>query len=284
MTDSHDSIQAQPFLKWAGGKGQLLKQYAAFLPSSPLRGYYEPFVGSGAVFFHLRELDLFDQYYVAELNAELINCYRAVRDELEDLIRLLAGYQAQHDRAHYYAVRALDRDPGWREQPDVVRAARMLYLNKTCYNGLWRVNSHGHFNVPMGRYRNPTILDEDRLRAASLALQGVELAVADFEDVIRLAQRRDFIYLDPPYYPLSKTSNFTSYAPDTFGEYDHRKLALVFAELDRKGCHVMLSNSDTPLVRELYADYRQETVTARRAINSAAGKRGPITELVVLNY
>jgi DNA adenine methylase len=159
-----------------------------------------------------------------------------------------------------------------------------MYLNKTCYNGLWRVNSQGHFNVPVGRYRNPAILDEDRLRTSSLALQDVELAVADFEDVIRLAQRRDFVYLDPPYFPRSKTANFTSYSPDSFGEYQHRKLALVFGELDRKGCRVMLSNSDMPLVRELYDGYRQETVTARRAINSAAGKRGPITELVVLNY
>lgn len=284
MTDSHDTIQAQPFLKWAGGKGQMLKQYEAFFPTSPLRGYYEPFVGSGAVFFHLREQDLFDHYYLGELNAELITCYRVVRDHVEDLIRLLAEHQDRHDKTHYYAVRAQDRDPAWANQPDVVRAARLMYLNKTCYNGLWRVNNSGHFNVPMGRYRNPTIVDEDRLRAASLALQGVELAAVDFEAVMRLAQRRDFVYLDPPYFPRSKTANFTSYAPDSFGEYDHRKLALVFAELDRKGCRVMLSNSDTPLVRELYAGFRQETVTARRAINSATGKRGPITELVVLNY
>jgi DNA adenine methylase len=165
-----------------------------------------------------------------------------------------------------------------------MRAARMIYLNKTCYNGLWRVNSKGHFNVPAGRYRNPTILDEERLRAASQALQDVELEVMDFERVIRLAGRGDFVYLDPPYFPLSETANFTSYSQDTFGEYEHRKLALVFAELDRKGCRVMLSNSDTPLVRELYGDFRVETVIARRAINSARAKRGPITEVVVLSY
>jgi len=236
------------------------------------------------VFFHLRGRGLFERYHLAENNAELMNCYRVVRDQVDDLIFWLRVHESHHSREYYYTVRNWDHEPDWIDAPRSMRAARMIYLNKTCYNGLWRVNSKGHFNVPAGRYRHPTILDEARLRAASQALQGVELEVMDFERVIRLAGRGDFVYLDPPYFPLSETANFTSYSQDAFGEYEHRKLALVFAELDRKGCRVMLSNSDTPLVRELYRDFRVETVIARRAINSARARRGPITELVVVNY
>jgi DNA adenine methylase len=273
-----------PFLKWAGGKGQLLKQYDAFLPKGPLRGYFEPFVGSGALFFHLHGRGLFTHYLLAENNDELMNCYRVVRDQVDDLIFWLRVHQSHHCPEYYYTVRNWDHEPDWVDAPRAMRAARMLYLNKTCYNGLWRVNSKGHFNVPVGSYRNPTILDEDRLRAASQALQEVDLEVMDFERILRLAGRGDFVYLDPPYFPLSETANFTSYSQDAFGEYEHRKLALVFGELDRKGCRVMLSNSDTPLVRELYRNFRVETVVARRAINSARAKRGPITEVVVVNY
>ena len=285
MSPSHDKTQAEPFLKWAGGKGQLLKQYEPLFPKTPLRGYFEPFVGSGAIFFHLHGRGLFQHYHLAENNPELINCYRVVRDQIDNLIFWLGVHNSHHSREYYYTVRNWDRELDWAEAArPPMRAARMIYLNKTCYNGLWRVNSRGQFNVPMGSYRNPPILDEKRLRAASRALQGVELASEDFESVIRLAGRGDFVYLDPPYFPLSDTANFTNYSPDSFGEYEHRKLALVFAELDRKGCRVMESNSDTPFVRELYQGFRIETVVARRAINSAGGRRGPITELVVMNY
>jgi DNA adenine methylase len=277
-------LQTQPFLKWAGGKSQLLYQYEPYFPKDHMRGYYEPFVGSGAVFFHLRGRELFETYYLSEINVELLNCYRIVRDRVEDLIKLLAEHKTRHNHEYYYFVRNRDRDSMWSHASPVERAARMIYLNKTCYNGLWRVNQQGHFNVPMGRYKNPDIVNEDRLRAASRALQGVELAAEDFELVIRRASHGDFVYFDPPYFPLSETSNFTSYARDDFGEYEQRKLALVFSEMDRRGCRVMLSNSDTPFVRELYQNYRIETVTARRVINSAKSKRGAISEVVVLNY
>ncbi len=281
------SSLAAPFLKWAGGKGQLLDQYEPFFPTRPRRAYFEPFVGSGAVFFRLRARNLFSEYVLSDSNPDLITCYRVVRDELRDLLSLLAEHQAEHSargRDYYERVRAWDRSPLWAEVPDVIRAARMIYLNKTCYNGLWRVNRQGYFNVPMGRYANPDILNVERLQAASQALQGVTLAVCDFEQVIYQAAAGDFVYFDPPYFPLSETANFTSYSPHEFGIYEQQKLALVFAALHRKGCLVMESNSDTPFVRELYAGYRVETVEARRAINSHVGRRGAISEVVITNY
>ncbi|MEP0764282.1 MAG: DNA adenine methylase, partial [Chloroflexota bacterium] len=266
---AHNSHVAAPFLKWAGGKGQLLAQYDAFFPTEPMRGYFEPFVGSGAVFFHLQARGLIERAHLSEVNAELITCYLAVRDAVDDLIAALRDHAREHAErgaAHYYAVRAWDRAPGWAGVPLVQRAARMIYLNKTCYNGLWRVNSRGHFNVPMGRYRRPDILNEGRLRAASRALREAEIRVAGFEGVLERAGAGDFVYCDPPYVPLSATANFTSYSAASFGEDEQRRLAEVFAALDRQGCRVMLSNSDTPLVRQLYRAFRIETVSARRNI------------------
>jgi DNA adenine methylase len=175
----HPHTPALPFLKWAGGKGQLLEQYERFFPRDSHRAYYEPFVGSGAVFFHLQERGLFNSYHLWDINAELINCYLAVRDHVDTLITLLAHHRDHHHqngKEYFYAVRDWDRQPP-EDYSCVTRAARMIYLNKTCYNGLWRVNSRGYFNVPMGRYKNPDILSEERLRAASRALQGVEIGV-----------------------------------------------------------------------------------------------------------
>lgn len=277
------TIPAAPLLKWAGGKGQLLEQYRAFFPAR-VETYYEPFVGSAAVFFYLQAQGFARRYVLSDVNADLINVYHVVRDDLENLLVLLAKHQARHSAEHFYAVRAMDRDSRWKDTPAVVRAARMIYLNKTCYNGLWRVNSRGYFNAPMGRYKNPTILDEPRLRAASAALQCAEVVVCDFKAAVQEAQTGDFVYFDPPYHPVSATANFTSYAKDDFGVEDQQALAQVFHDLHARGCQVMLSNSDTALIRDLYRDFRIETVYARRLINSRAEKRGPITEVVVLNY
>ncbi len=285
----HDLIRrAGPFLKWAGGKGQLLKQYAPLFPRESPARYFEPFVGSGAVFFALRGQAFAGEYHLSDVNPELVNVYTIVRDALDDLIALLADHRAAHtadSKEHFYAVRALDRDPEWLSHVSpVARAARMIYLNKTCFNGLWRVNSKGHFNAPLGRYVNPGILNEARLRAASAALQDVTVGVREFHAVADQAKSGDFVYFDPPYVPLSDTANFTSYAKDDFGEPEQRALADVFRALDAKGCKVMLSNSDAPLVHELYAGFAIRTVQARRAINTRADKRGPISEVVVLNY
>jgi DNA adenine methylase len=275
--------QAGPFLKWAGGKGQLLKQYEPFFPHSAGNGYYEPFLTSGAVFFHLRPRGLFNSYRLSSSNEDLIACYTAVRDQVDDLLAKLDAHRIKHSRAHYYNVRNLDRDRDWSRAPLLDRAARMLYLNRTCYNGLWRVNSRGEFNVPMGRYANPDILNEDRLRDAARALQGIELVAEPFEAITTVAGPGDFVYFDPPYLPISPTSNFTSFSAEEFGQAQHRKLAEVFAMLDQQGSRLMLSNSDTALVRELYQGFHIETVQARRMINSVKGRRGQISEVLITN-
>ena len=276
---------AAPFLKWAGGKGALLEQYGRFFPTWRVRAYFEPFLGSGAVFFHLWKRNIAARYHLSDINNELINAYCVLRDRPDELIEHLRLHQQQHSRQHYYAVRDMDRAAGWPHAFDpVTRAARLIYLNRTCYNGLWRVNRRGHFNVPMGRYRNPHILDEGRLRAASLALQGVFITCETAEEAVREAQAGDFVYFDPPYVPLSQTAHFTAYYAEGFGEQEQRALAETFRRLAERGCLLMLSNSDTPLVRDLYCAFRIETVQATRRINSRAERRGPIGEVVVLNY
>lgn len=263
----------RPFLKWAGGKGQLLAQYARLFPPRFGR-YHEPMVGGGAVFFHLRP----PRAALSDANAEVVDCYRAVRDDVEALIAALGRHR--YDRDHYYAVRALE--PARLEPAE--RAARTIYLNRAGFNGLYRVNSKGKFNVPFGRYVNPTICDADNLRACSRALRRVRLDCAPFRDVLDRVRRGDFVYIDPPYVPLSRTAHFTAYAAGGFGKADHEELARVYAELDRRGILVMLSNSDTPLVRDLYAGFRRVVVRAARSINSKATKRGLVRELVILNY
>jgi DNA adenine methylase len=282
----------KPFLKWAGGKSQLLNQFTALYPKT-FNGYHEPFVGSAAVYFHLYGLKASGRLEGAlhpvrltDSNDELINCYQVVRDptgtfsQLDALVAILGEHRRNHSSEHYYSVRALP--PG--ELTKVARAARLIYLNKTCYNGLYRVNHRGQFNVPMGSYKNPRIFDADELACASQALQQVEIAVADFHEVVEQSRPGDLVYLDPPYFPLTPTASFTSYTENAFGESEQRELAQVFRDLDRKGCLVMLSNSWTPFILNLYQDYRCVEVQATRAINSKAERRGVISELVVLNY
>ncbi len=276
---------ASPFVKWAGGKSQLLSQFEPYFPTS-LGRYVEPFVGGGAVFFHLYRQGRLQGKEVVLIDSieELINCYRVVRDQSEALIAELEHHEAgKTDRAYYYRVRAWDRQPGYARRGDVARAARFLFLNRTCYNGLYRVNRRGEFNVPFGRHRNPTVCDAANLRAVSHALQGVRLLAADFERCLEVAQAGDFVYLDPPYHPLSATASFTSYTAGAFGVEDQQRLAEVFRRLDRRGCQLMLSNSCTPLIEELYAGYQQLQVRANRPISARTDRRGAITELLVLN-
>ena len=278
-------LEATPFVKWAGGKSQLLKQFESFFPDRFSR-YIEPFVGGGAVFFHLYNQGRIGGGVVLnDLNEELMTCYEVIRDQVDDLIEELRRHESHKmEEDYFYKVREWDRKPDFHERSPVERAARMIFLNRTCYNGLYRVNSRNQFNVPFGRYKNPTICDEENLRAVSQALQGVELHSEDFEQCIKWVGPNDFVYLDPPYHPLSETSSFTSYTRDDFGEADQKRLAKTFRQLNKKGCRVMLSNSCTPFIRKLYDGHRRERVFARRAISCKGDGRGSIPELVILNY
>lgn len=265
----------KPFLKWAGGKRSLLDQYQPhFERIGSYRRYIEPFVGSGAVFFWLQPAPslLFDS------NADLIEVYEIVRDDLPALMAALSPHH--NDKDHYYAIRS--QDPTTLTKPQ--RAARFIFLNRTCYNGLYRVNRNGQFNVPFGAYKNPTICDAPTLRAANAALQGVTLGIGDFSAALGEAGAGDVVYFDPPYAPLSKTSNFTGYTGAGFGDADQQRLAATFADLHGRGCKLLLSNSDAPLIRELYADFNIHEILARRAINSKTDGRGAITELLITNY
>lgn len=268
---------AAPFLKWAGGKSRLIGKYAPYLPQrDEIRRYYEPFIGSAALYFHLQP----HEAQLSDMNWKLVETYRVVRDQVEALIEALQPHR--NEKAYYYRIRS--QKPG--ELTPVQRAARLIYMNKTCYNGLYRENQKGEFNVPFGRYKRPKICDRERLHAASRALQGVELCDVDFAEAIGDAGKGDFVYFDPPYVPLNATSRFTSYSRYGFDEDDHRRLAHSFHDLTARGCHVMLSNSSAPLVYELYEGhgYRIKPVQARRNINSKAHKRGPVKELLIMNY
>lgn len=268
-----DAPQPRPFLKWAGGKGQLLEQFKPLLPR--LKGrYFEPFVGGAALFFSLRP----ENAVLSDVNEELIDCYRAVRDDVEGVIAALGEHRYARD--HFYAVRSIDPAT----LPLAKRAARTIYLNKTGFNGLYRVNKSGRFNVPIGRYLNPVICDAANLRACSRALSGVELEVQDFGKVVSAAKADDFVYFDPPYVPLSDTAHFTSYVAGGFGLKEQSRLAAVFAELAAKGVYVMLSNSDTPIVRDLYKRFRIDVVLASRNINSNSARRGKVGEVVVRSF
>lgn len=274
-----------PFVKWAGGKGQLLAQFAPYFPARFER-YIEPFVGGGAVFFHLYNQGRLAgrPVVLADHLEELINCYRVVQNRVAELIAELQRHEPyKREPAYFYQIRHWDRDPDYHRRSDVERAARFLFLNHTCYNGLYRVNRQGRFNVPFGRYRNPTLGDADNLRTASRALQGVTLLVGDFERCLEFAAAGDFVYLDPPYHPLSDTASFTSYTAADFGAADQRRLAELVRELDRRGCQVMLSNSCTAPVQELYAGYEQVQVQAVRAINARGDRRGATPELLIMN-
>ncbi|MHA1731922.1 MAG: DNA adenine methylase [Promethearchaeota archaeon] len=266
-----------PFVKWAGGKRQLLAQIDPYLPESFNR-YVEPFVGGGALFFYLLPGDA----VLIDNNPVLVNAYEVVQTDVEALIESLQKHRNEKD--YYYAIRGADRTAEFAEWSPVERASRTLYMNKCCYNGLYRVNSKGQFNVPFGKYKNPKFCDARNLRAAAQALQGVEVVHDSFERCLEYAREGDFVYLDPPYHPVSETANFTSYTKDDFGPGDQERLREVFGELDRRGCKVLLSNSHSEFILDLYSGYAVEPVMAKRAINSDASKRGAIREVLVRNY
>jgi DNA adenine methylase len=267
-------MPAAPFLKWAGGKRQLLPEILARLPAS-CDSYYEPFLGSGAVFFALAARGAFRRAALSDRNRDLIATYLAVRDRVEEVIAELG--RLAPDRGTYYAVRS--RDP--ETLSAAARAARFIYLNRTCYNGLYRVNRAGRFNVPYGRYLNPRVLDVEGLRAVAAALAGVSIRCADFEAAVAPARPGDVVYFDPPYVPVSRTASFTAYDAVPFGAAEQERLARLMHGLASRGVAALLSNAGTARARALYRGLACDRVRARRAINSRADRRGPVAEILV---
>ena len=282
---------ATPFLKWAGGKGRLLPQLERFLPESMSgRGYVEPFMGSAALFFHVTQTRRPARCTLLDVNAELVNAFVQVRDQVEVVIHLLAQHDAAHNstnaseasrQTYYYRMRA--QDPS--HLTDAERAARFIYLNRTCYNGLHRTNSRGQFNVPIGRYAHPRVCDSLNLIQCSRVLQDVTIEACEFADCTKFIAQGDFVYMDPPYAPLSPGSSFTAYSAQSFSEGDQKELSEMCARLAvRSDC--MISNSSAPLVRRLYAGapFTLHEVMAARTINRSGERRGKIPEVVITTY
>ncbi len=274
----------RPFLKWAGGKTRLIQKYLPYFPQH-FQTYYEPFLGGGAVFFHL----LPTRSVLTDINPELVNVYCCVRDWVEPVILLLETHQQNHSKAYYYQVRdGFQPTLGHRslgQGSAVERAARLIYLNKTCFNGLYRENSKGEFNVPMGSYKNPKVCNPGLLRSVSNVLQSVQIEVRSFDSVLSYAQTdQDFVYFDPPYHPLSSTSNFTAYSRYAFSQEEQVRLRDTFAELAKRKVSVMLSNSDCPLIRKLYNKFKIYEIPASRIINVDPAKRGNVTEVLITPF
>ncbi|CAG0950815.1 Modification methylase DpnIIA [Anaerolineae bacterium] len=292
--------EARPVVKWPGGKGQLLDRLEPLFPRKFNR-YIEPFAGAGAVFFRLHNLGLIganprvrkSPAIVNDLNAELMNVYCVVRDQVDDLIEELARHQAHiGDEAYYYYIRNLDREPGFVRSSPVTSAARTIFLNKTGYNGLYRVNAGGLFNVPFGQHKKPTVLDQPLLHVVSRALQRVELMSSDFAWPLRQARKHDFVYIDPPYQPLSRTANFVAYTAGGFGWEQQERLAEWIGRLAKRGCYVLINNADTLEIRALYeavfkgraVDFKLQSFETARSINREGKNRRGAQELTVWNY
>lgn len=279
-------VEIPTFLKWAGGKSQMIEKYEPYFPKK-FKRYFEPFVGGGAVYFYLKLTRGIKNGVLSDINGALINIYREVKEHPHEIIEILKEHKKGHfdlKKVYYYMVR--DHEP--QIMTPVAQAARLIYLNRTCFNGLYRVNSKGRFNVPMGDYNRPSIVREDTILEASRLLVDAEIHVRQFWEVLDHAKKGDFVYFDPPYYPLSKTSSFTSYQSSPFGDKEHKKLAKVFKELDERGCYIMLSNSSAPQVLKLFKGHDEKgflhLITARRAISCNPSTRGPVKEVLVVNY
>lgn len=275
---------AQPFLKWAGGKRQLLHEIRERVPRE-FGTYFEPFVGAGAVLFDLQPA----RAVINDANDELINCYRVIKSNPDELIRLADEHQRNDSKEYFDRLRGLDREPGLHALTPEARAARVIYLNKTCFNGLYRVNKEGWFNVPYRKHgKPPQIVNPEVIRAVSRYLNGarVKIRSGDFRRAVAGAGRGDFVYFDPPYDPVSESASFTGYAPGGFGRGEQETLRDVCDALTARGCRVLLSNSATDFVRGLFDDPKRYTVRevkARRNINSVGAGRGKVGELLIFN-
>ncbi|MDM3851343.1 MAG: DNA adenine methylase [Aphanizomenon gracile PMC649.10] len=272
----------KPFVKWAGGKRQLVPTILAnHLPKNyNLQTYYEPFIGGGALLFSLQP----KKAVINDSNAELINCYKIIKNSLDELIEDLKNHK--NNEYYYYDIRDWDREKNFKSKTEVQRASRIIFLNKTCYNGLFRVNSQGQFNVPFGKYKNPNILDIAVLKAVNKYLNENQVRIlnSDFQEAVKDAKRGDFIYLDPPYDAVSETASFTGYDVNGFNKQEQRRLKEVFDDLNSRGCHILLSNAYTEFIEDLYKDYLHTKISAIRAINCNGKKRGKVDEILVKNY
>lgn len=307
--DSVKPINARPFLKWAGGKTQLLKEFEKRLPhpileSKIIKSYIEPFVGGGALFFFLKNKYIINKSFLFDINPELIIAYKVIQKDYKKLIDVLREIENIHlkkseseRKEHYYKIRTLYNTQMYEFNYDdyndewIERTKYLIFLNKTCFNGLFRQNLKGEFNVPFGRYKNPKILDEPNIVAVNKSLKNTEIFCADFTDSNKFIEKESFVYLDPPYRPLSRTSNFTTYAKSGFLDEDQFRLAEFYHKLDKKGAYLMLSNSDPKNIDKrdnffdnLYKSYNINRITAKRNINSNISKRGEINELIIRNY
>lgn len=269
-----------PVLKWAGGKRQLLPKIRKHIPKK-YSTYYEPFLGGGAVLFDLQP----KKAIVNDLNSELINLYQVIRDNVDELINDLSKHENNAD--YFYRIRSIDMDEQeFGNLSDVERASRIIYLNKTCFNGLFRVNQSGKYNTPFGNYKNPNIINENTLRAVSKYFNktNIKFKNVGFEESIKYIKRGAFVYFDPPYDPISPTSSFTDYTNSKFDKEEQIKLRDLCNELNRRGVKFLLSNSSTEFIHELYSEYTIEIIRAKRTINSVGSSRGEVDEVLIRNY
>ncbi|MFB5598203.1 MAG: DNA adenine methylase [Nitrosopumilaceae archaeon] len=274
----------KPFVKWAGGKRQLIPILNENLPKS-FGTYYEPFLGGGALLFHMLTERNAQKCSISDLNSDLVLTYITIRDRIDELISSLRNHEKNYQKdskTYYYSVR--ESNP----RSEIEKTSRLLFLNRTCFNGLYRVNSKGKFNVPLGRYTNPNIVNEDNLRSVSAILYSSKVAIKcrDFESVLRDAKKGDLVYFDPPYQPVSHTANFTSYTNKSFTYDDLHRLSELCLKLDSKGCKVLLSNSDSKEVAKIFSDkpWKINKIQANRSINSNSKKRTGHFELLIKNY
>ncbi len=278
------SVTPKPFVKWAGGKRQLIPILNENLPKS-FGTYFEPFLGGGALLFHILTERKDQKCSISDLNSDLVLTYTIIRDRIDELISSLKNHERNYhkdSKSYYYSVR--ESNP----RSEIEKTSRLLFMNRTCFNGLYRVNSKGKFNVPLGKYTNPNIVNEENLRAVCSILQSSRVAIKcrDFESVLRDAKKGDLVYFDPPYQPVSDTANFTSYTNKSFTYEDLNRLAELCLELDSKGCNVLLSNSDSKDVAELFSNksWKIKKIQANRSINSNSKKRTGHFELLIKNY
>ena len=270
-----------PFLKWVGGKRQLMPTIVEHLPENIKDyKYIEPFIGGGAVLFNLQPKNAI----INDYNEELINVYQVIKNNLDELITDLKKHKNEAD--YFYSIRSLDRNGEFKKLTTVQRASRIIFLNKTCFNGLYRVNNAGEFNSPFGRYKNPNIVNEPTLKAVNKFLNSnnIDIKSGDYSDVLKQADKKCFVYLDPPYHPISESSNFTGYVQGGWNMYDQIDLKAACDELNKKGVKFLLSNSSADFIKDLYKDYKITIVKANRAINSNGADRGEVDEVLIRNY